>query len=481
MSNGSDNVLGFISDLGSFREIKGRRNYNYWQKYTYEIKNEDILGRAKAIEKNIEFLIPKINHPRYTHLKDLRNSHLISNRMALELIIRNNEFENLFMKAKYILDKNLYDEFSKEYGEVYKELKSKFGFSFIDRNQLLSLPYFNESTTIEPNQDYLITNPPYISDIENGIYRVIEYYANKKSLYYINKPIFRKVKGINEDEAKLVSENLYVKIDSNSEFIIFSVYNKDKHKRIDDKFYERVVIEEKSIDVDEVNYDFIDKNLNDIAIEVDINGKKLRHLVTNPKFPLELIDRDFINTLKESEKEQLLYVSEQNSFVEYQLPILDLAGSRYVNFLINIDASEKEILENIKKLKLEKNQIKSKYEILGIENRKDEIIDVSNKALSKGNTRIRNFADALYTYDIYKIIETKFEEIKGKINSENSVNKINNIEYQLNLFAKQKIIYILEEIINKKETTIRTQIRLIEKLININEIKNIILGNLRIK
>lgn len=55
------------------------------------------------------------------------------------------------------------------------------------------------------------------------------------------------------------------------------------------------------------------------------------------------------------------------------------------------------------------------------------------------------------------------------------------MEYQLNLFSKQKIIYILEEIINKRETTIRTQIRLIEKLINVNEIKNIILGNLRIK
>lgn len=52
---------------------------------------------------------------------------------------------------------------------------------------------------------------------------------------------------------------------------------------------------------------------------------------------------------------------------------------------------------------------------------------MSNKALSKGDTRIRNFADALYTYDIYKIIESKFEEIKEKINSENSVNKISNI------------------------------------------------------
>ena len=76
-----------------------------------------------------------------------------------------------------------------------------------------------------------------------------------------------------------------------------------------------------------------------------------------------------------------------------------------------------------------------------------------------------------YNHDIYKIIESKFEEIKEKINSENSVNKISNMEYQLNLFSKQKIIYILEEIINKRETTIRTQIRLIEKLINVNEIK----------
>ena len=481
MNNVSNNILGFISELGNFKEIKGRRNYNYWENYTYEIKNEDILARAKAIEENIKILIPKINHPRYTHLRDLKNSHLSSNRMALELIIRNNEFKDLFMQAEYILDKNLYDEFSNEYERIYKELKSKFGFSFIDRKQLLSLPYFNESTTIEPNQDFLITNPPYISDIENGIYRVIEYYANKKSLYYINKPIFREVKGINEDEVKLLSENLYVKIDSNFEFMIFSIYNKDKHKRVNDKFYERVVIEEKLIDVDELNPDFINKNLNDIAIEVDINGKKLKHLVITPKFSLELIERGFINTLKESEKEQLLYVIEQNSFVEYQLPILNLAGSRYVNFLINIDASEKNILENIKKLKSEKNNIKSKYEILEIENRKDEIIDVSNKALSKGDTRIRNFADALYTYDIYKIIESKFEEIKEKINSENSVNKISNMEYQLNLFSKQKIIYILEEIINKRETTIRTQIRLIEKLININEIKNIILGNLRIK
>ena len=46
---------------GNFKEIKGRRNYNYWENYTYEIKNEDILARAKAIEENIKILIPKIN------------------------------------------------------------------------------------------------------------------------------------------------------------------------------------------------------------------------------------------------------------------------------------------------------------------------------------------------------------------------------------------------------------------------------------
>ena len=55
MNNVSNNILGFISELGNFKEIKGRRNYNYWQKYTYEIKNEDILGRAKAIEKDGAF------------------------------------------------------------------------------------------------------------------------------------------------------------------------------------------------------------------------------------------------------------------------------------------------------------------------------------------------------------------------------------------------------------------------------------------
>ena len=109
MNNVSNNILGFISELGNFKEIKGRRNYNYWENYTYEIKNEDILARAKAIEENIKILIPKINHPRYTHLRDLKNSHLSSNRMALELIIRNNEFKDLFMQAEYILDKNLYD------------------------------------------------------------------------------------------------------------------------------------------------------------------------------------------------------------------------------------------------------------------------------------------------------------------------------------------------------------------------------------
>ena len=53
MNNVSNNILGFISELGNFKEIKGRRNYNYWENYTYKIKNEDILARAKAIEENI--------------------------------------------------------------------------------------------------------------------------------------------------------------------------------------------------------------------------------------------------------------------------------------------------------------------------------------------------------------------------------------------------------------------------------------------
>ncbi|MDX4013280.1 hypothetical protein Q6A86_09815, partial [Aliarcobacter skirrowii] len=199
-------------------------------------------------------------------------------------------------------------------------------------------------------------------------------------------------------EKKYFAETLENCQNKNNTIIIkyklFKKYNK-LFLRVDEYFY--TLIEKERLVKEELNDDFINNNLDNLAIEVEIFGRKVRQTLNNDNFSLELIDKDFINTLSENEKLDI-EISEYNgtSFAEYNIPILSFAGSRLVNFQINLDSSEEDIVNSIKQLKKEANNIKTSNQILYSEDRVDQNIKISNKILSKGRKKIINFAEALY-------------------------------------------------------------------------------------
>ena len=218
-----------------------RKKTSLWQEYTYDGKQEaiktEIKSTMKALDIPIKIQIPLKENIRYKNIENFED-HNLSNNLALEMIIRNKEFQE-YMYNIAIIDfefENKNPELkNNHYKKLQRELIEKFGFDIKDALSLKGHhPYINEQIIDyldDVANENLILNPPYIRDLNNGLRRVIDFYFNKKKLYILTLPTNYEI--ITSENAKNANEKrLFAKIinpDNNeADYILLSVYEKYK-------------------------------------------------------------------------------------------------------------------------------------------------------------------------------------------------------------------------------------------------------------
>ena len=167
------------------------------------------------------------------------------------------------------------------------------------------------------------------------------------------------------------------------------------------------------------------------------------------QLPLEFLDSGFLKTISESEIKNL---KNKASITQNLLPILKLKSSKTISVDINLNNPEEELVEIVRNLKKNTEKIKSLSEILNIEI--EEIIkpNTSSKIAKNKKLRNRDYANAFYIYDLYKIIGKEFENKIKALNEEKNalINKIEQNKNLSNISKKHENDKIIDKFENNK-------------------------------
>lgn len=504
MQKENENTI--IKDIGEKYFETIRRKTSFWQEYTYDAKQEainaEIISKMKALDIPIKIQIPLKENIRYKNIENFED-HNLSNNLALEMIIRNKEFQK-YMYNIATIDfefENKNPELKENhYKKLQRELIEKFGFDIKDALSLKGHhPYINEQIIDyldDVANENLILNPPYIRDLNNGLRRVIDFYFNKKKLYILIPPTNYEI--ITNENAKNANEKrLFAKIINpetyEADYILLSVYEKYKQyfERIDEFIYLLPDIKLEVIE-SEPSDDFIKNNLKYLGIPAVTFGTEKIVLLSEDPFPIEFLDKEFIFSLSEDETLDSHF---KDSLTKSILPKLKLINSKRITTAINPDLSSNETTAIILNLQNNSN-IKSFSEILNLEI--EEVLKVKNlKHISK-NKRNRDYANAFFIYDLYNIIGKEFEnkilELKKeaeennnkikenpqydtKERKEHEYNKTNEkLEKNMSLFSKTYLDKEIQRITNIEISKIRGLHSLMKEYIEDYKFKNIILG-----
>ena len=498
-----------IKDIGKeyFKTISNR-NIAFWKEYTYEAKqiaSRDKIGTIMEGLKNlIKIQIPSRENIRYKNIETFED-HYLSNNLALEMIIRNKEFQN-YLYAIEVIDfefENKPIELKESYyKKLQRELIEKFGFNIKDNYKLIfHHPYIKEEiekylTNI--SNENLILNPPYIRDIKNGLRKVIDFYLKKKKLYLLTLPKNYEII-TNEDAKNANKKRLFVKIISPTsgkpDFILLSVYEEYKkyHNRIDDLIYFLPKLKLEVIDT--IDDNLIENNLSHLGIPVVTFGTEKIVSLAEENFPIEFLDKEFIESLS---IEETIDSHFESSTIKSILPKLKLMSSKSITNTINPNLSQQEANAIILNLKNASDSVKSFAEIF---NKKvEEIVKVknSNHISKTKELRNRDYANAFYIYDLYSIIEDEFNKKIVELRNEGEINKnkvkdssnfetkerksseYNKISTKLknneSLFSKTNLDKEIKKITNLEISKIRGLHSLMKEYIEECKFKNIILG-----
>ena len=360
--------------------------------------------------------------------------------------------------------------------EAFFILKQDFGYDISDQYKLYNLPYFNKKLTKLLDDYYLINNPPYINDLENGINKVINYYFNKRKLYLLRKPICVEIENLSENEAKCFKDDIYVKTDENNYISYkFFLQNTSNIKRLDDKFYD---LKENNIIIDSAEEEiYKPKNYKFLAIKIKINGQEVFHRFEDGNLSIELLDKDFITSIPEIDKLKLISQIQRKSNIEFNIPILNIDCSKYVNILINLDTPDEILLKDIKRLKESTSKIKTINEVLNGE--KEKTNSIKFKKSLKLSSQVNQIKESLYLYDICEIIMKEAQIKQTKIGEEikKNTSKHKYIKTQTSLYDENEIYKALSKHLKIKPATIKEKVSLITELLKKENIQNIILGN----
>lgn len=483
------------------------RKKTLWEEYTYDAKVEasknDIKSKMKVLKTPIKVQIPSRDNVRYLHIKNFED-HDISNNLAIDMIIRNNKFQNYLYNISVIDYKFKNKPLAKKekyYKKIQREMIEKFGFNIKEEINLLAHhPYINEQIDDclkNVANESLILNPPYISDLENGLRRVINYYFEKKKLYILIPPTQYEIIDY-ENNKDIDKKRLFVKIISpinyQADFILLSVYKEHEQylQRIDGLFY--FLPKAKMEIVDNIDDDFIKNYLNHLGIPaITFGTEKIVSLAEDP-FPIEFLDEEFILSLSDDE---ILDSHFKDSECKSILPKIKLLNSKRINTTINPTISSNEVNAKLANLQLNSKNIKSFVDIFNKE--VEDIIKVKNlHHISKTREkRNRDYANAFFIYDLYKIIGSEFDKKTSELEQEAKIAKdkikdnpqydskeikqheYDKIDHKLekhkSLFSKTKLDYEIKRIVNIEISKLRGLHALMKEYIDDSRFRNVIL------
>ena len=479
----------------------------FWEEYTYDAQqkaiDKGIRSKMKVLDSPVKVQIPSKENIRYLHIKNFED-HDLSNNLALDMIVRNKEFQN-YMYYTAIID----DEFEmkplelkeKHYKRLQSEMIDKFGFDIKEKINLIAHhPFINEKITNYLDNvanESLILNPPFINDIKNGLRRVIDFYLEKKKLYILIPSDYEKIENINLENTDS-KEKLYVKIinpnNLKNDYILLSVYEeyKNKFNRVNNLFYKLPLPEEHLMS--EIDDEIIENYLYLLCIPITTFGKEKLVSLKEHLFPVEFLDEEFKSSLK---GDDFIDFSMQDSKYKTILPSLKFASSKSINITINPDLPLAEQMAKMTKLHINTKNIKSFIETL---NKKIEnIIKIKNSKYMSKKTKLRNrdYSNAFYIYDLYKIISREFhqkileleqeaEKKKKRIeknldySKEAKKHEYNKIEEKLknnlSLFSKTVIDNEIQKITTIEISKLRGLHSLMQEYIDESKFKNVILG-----
>jgi len=481
------------------------RKKTLWDDYTYDIKTvakKNNFNLVMSSSKSpVTYELPSKNNIRYTYIQNLKDYNL-SNSLVLDMIIRNKEFQNYMYYFRTI-------DFEFEYKspelkvERYKKLKQelieKFGFDIKDEQKILFHPYINEAI-VDNNEkvlhDFLILNPPFISDLKDGLLKVMNFYLKKKQLYRCIKPTNYEL--INPKDIENYSDRqLFVTIlnpeSMQPDLMRYDVYqSRGTHLwRIGDTLH--IIPSVKEVVLTEISDELIDEFFDEICVPITTYGERKLVSLGEEFFPIEFIDKDFISSI--SNDDYLDYCN-QDSIQMTNLPNIKLRSTKSVNVSLNADLPREELMAYIDKLRGSKD-IKSFTEVFHKEIEKIENPKHLNAIAKKSELRNRDYANAFFIYDLYKIIgkvfhskelelkqEAEAQKLKivkneqyGKKQKKHEYDKIEDkLQNHLKLFNKTALDNEICKLTNIEISKVRALHALMTSYIDDYKFKNIILG-----
>ncbi len=492
------------NDMGE-KLLEINRKKNSWDEYTYDIdmvaKNHNLRLTMKSSKSPVKYEIPLRNNVRYTYIQNLEDYNL-SNSLVLDMIIRNKEFQN-YLYYVQVIDFEFEHKSPTLKEERYKKLKQglieKFGFNIEDEQKFLFHPYVNESI-VQNNEkilhDFLILNSPFISDLKDGLLKVMNFYLQKKQLYQYIRPTHYKLvepSDINNYSDRELHAMIIDPETMQHDFMRYDVYKSRGTylPRIGDFLY--IIPPMKEVVLTEISDDLIDKHLHDICIPITTYGEEKLVSLGEKNFPIDFLDKDFISSISDDD---YIDYSHQDSIQLTNLPNIKLKSTKSINISLNIDLPREELIAYVDELR-NSNDIKSFAEVFNEEIEKIKNPKQIKVIAKKRELRNRDYANAFYIYDLYKIIGKEFhkKELELKKEVEAQKTKISNneqygkeqkkhefdkieerLQNHLKLFNKTALDDEICKLTNIEISKVRALHALMTNYIDEYKFKNIILG-----
>ncbi len=422
-----ENEKKFPNDLASFEMFKKKYDGSYYSYYTpycpYPFINKLHLPIEISHELNLFDIrkLPRKDDKIYLEIKNFPDYDYL-NSIAYEMVIRTSEYKKIQDDFEF----NNREEKIKECEQLGIDINYEFSLK-----KVLEKQYKSNNKTNFTNSSFNMT----LSDIDQGLDRLINFYINKKEIYIIdNEKIIQGI--ILNRTFKIISDITYEDVKSNiKKFYIPAKYD---YQTPDNK-----------------NMSVIDINIPLIALELDFLIS-IENLI--PNRIKGVIDFNFTRPLLRFK----------------ELPIVDVP--------INLNLSKKELIQLINKLKDDfedgtiKNPINAlydtKYEFKKLE-------DIVPFKMTK-----ETISEAFFVYDLYQCLDIAINSHKNKLLNfknidfgelkENTKNKLkekkSEIDEIINNHKKHKNTKLIE--VNKRELRIiRRKLKKeeIEEIIDINK------------
>lgn len=164
----------------------------------------------------------------------------------------------------------------------------------------------------------------------------------------------------------------------------------------------------KPIEIDEAEnriHDIMQNPHKYVAYCKDKESGKQKLTALSKDMPLEILDKKFLQDLNIIRTAYTL----PQAKINYSVPTLKFKNEKVVNIPVNLNLSKKELVAYISKIKddfeADKSIVMSPLEIFG-----ESIIDAKEPKNKKKNASKKDFADALYIYDLYRYFENLYEK-----------------------------------------------------------------------